>query len=51
MLTGWAREIAAEDPHQTLVRGVLGKPLDLDRLRWLLAEVSGKGAEPAAPCP
>ena len=49
MLTGWAREIAAEDPHQTLVRGVLGKPLDLDRLRWLLAEVSGKGADSAAP--
>jgi signal transduction histidine kinase/ActR/RegA family two-component response regulator len=48
MLTGWAREIAAEDPHQTLVRGVLGKPLDLDRLRWLLAEVSAKGADPAA---
>jgi signal transduction histidine kinase/ActR/RegA family two-component response regulator len=44
MLTGWAREISAEDPHQKLVRGVLGKPLDLDRLRWLLAEVAGSSA-------
>jgi signal transduction histidine kinase/ActR/RegA family two-component response regulator len=37
MLTGWANEIGDSDPRLRLVRGVLAKPLDLDRLRTLLA--------------
>ena len=37
MLTGWANEIGDSDPRLRTVRGVLAKPLDLDRLRALLA--------------
>jgi signal transduction histidine kinase/ActR/RegA family two-component response regulator len=37
MLTGWANEIAENDPRRDLVRGVLAKPLDLDQLRALLS--------------
>lgn len=37
MLTGWANEIGDSDPRLRTVRGVLAKPLDLDRLRTLLA--------------
>jgi signal transduction histidine kinase len=37
MLTGWANEIGDSDPRLRMVRGVLAKPLDLDRLRTLLA--------------
>ena len=40
MLTGWAHEIDAADPRRQLVGGVLGKPLDLDALRELLAAPS-----------
>ena len=36
MLTGWANEIGEGDPRRAVVRGVLGKPLDLDRLRAVL---------------
>jgi signal transduction histidine kinase/ActR/RegA family two-component response regulator len=45
MLTGWANEIGDSDPRLRTVRGVLAKPLDLDRLRALLA------APIAAPAP
>jgi signal transduction histidine kinase/CheY-like chemotaxis protein len=38
LLTGWAQEIAADDPRRALVSGVLGKPLDLERLQRVLAE-------------
>jgi signal transduction histidine kinase/ActR/RegA family two-component response regulator len=44
MLTGWANEIGESDPRLQVVRGVLAKPLDLDRLRALL---SGSLAAPA----
>ena len=37
MLTGWANEIAENDPRRNLVAGVLGKPLDLDQLHALLS--------------
>jgi signal transduction histidine kinase/ActR/RegA family two-component response regulator len=47
MLTGWANEIAGDDPRTSLVRGVLGKPIDLDQLRRLIAHVSEEKA--AAP--
>jgi CheY-like chemotaxis protein len=46
MLTGWANEIGDSDPRLRLVRGVLAKPLDLDRLRTLLA---GSLAAPPLP--
>jgi len=45
MLTGWANEISNHDPRRELVRGVLGKPLDLDQLRSLLS------GPPTAPSP
>jgi CheY-like chemotaxis protein len=38
MLTGWANEIGEHDPRRQFVRGVLAKPIDLDRLRGLLSE-------------
>lgn len=47
MLTGWANEIGDSDPRRQLVRGVLAKPLDLDRLRALLSTgepAAGEGA-------
>jgi DNA-binding response OmpR family regulator len=37
MLTGWANEIGESDPRLSMVHGVLAKPLELDRLRALLA--------------
>jgi signal transduction histidine kinase/CheY-like chemotaxis protein len=48
MLTGWANEIGESDPRLRTVRGVLAKPLDLDRLRALLA-APGAQQQPAAP--
>jgi signal transduction histidine kinase/ActR/RegA family two-component response regulator len=48
MLTGWANEIGESDPRLQVVRGVLAKPLDLDRLRALL---SGSLAAPQATAP
>jgi signal transduction histidine kinase/ActR/RegA family two-component response regulator len=49
MLTGWANEIGESDPRLRMVRGVLAKPLDLDRLRSLLASPQPQDAphEPA----
>ncbi|MFL5311845.1 MAG: response regulator, partial [Myxococcales bacterium] len=41
LLTGWANEISEHDPRLADVQGVLGKPLDLDELRSLLAEPQG----------
>jgi signal transduction histidine kinase/ActR/RegA family two-component response regulator len=38
LLTGWANEISERDPRLEGVSGVLGKPLDLERLRERLAE-------------
>jgi signal transduction histidine kinase/ActR/RegA family two-component response regulator len=49
LLTGWANEISESDPRRRYVRGVLAKPLDLDRLRSLLTTSPGTG--PAAPQP
>jgi signal transduction histidine kinase/ActR/RegA family two-component response regulator len=46
MLTGWANEIGENDPRLQVVQGVLAKPLDLDRLRTLLA---GSLSAPPAP--
>jgi CheY-like chemotaxis protein len=40
MVTGWASEFAAEDTRRQSVDGVLGKPLDLDDLRGLLARIA-----------
>jgi CheY-like chemotaxis protein len=36
MLTGWANEIGESDPRRRFVRGVLGKPLEIEKLRSLL---------------
>ena len=41
LLTGWANEISEHDPRLADVRGVLGKPLDLERLRGLLSDLEG----------
>jgi signal transduction histidine kinase/CheY-like chemotaxis protein len=41
LLTGWANEISEHDPRLADVQGVLGKPLDLDRLRSLLGDPQG----------
>ena len=41
LLTGWANEISEHDPRLAGVRGVLGKPLDLERLRALLSDLEG----------
>ena len=41
MLTGWANEIGESDPRLRFVKGVLAKPLDLDRPRSLLHSSSG----------
>ena len=46
MLTGWANEIGASDVRRRLVRGVLGKPLDLHALKMLLSVP--RDDEPAA---
>lgn len=37
LLTGWAQQIPEDDPRRRLVNGVLPKPMNLDRLRGLLA--------------
>jgi DNA-binding LytR/AlgR family response regulator len=37
MVTGWAQQIADEDPRRRWVKGVLEKPMTLDRLRDLLS--------------
>ena len=49
LLTGWANEIGEHDPRLQGVRGVLGKPLDLDELRTVLATPFPRpsGHEPA----
>jgi len=41
LLTGWANEISEHDPRLADLQGVLGKPLDLDRLRSLLGDPQG----------
>jgi CheY-like chemotaxis protein len=58
LISGWASEIAPDDPRLRSVRGVLPKPLDLDRLERLLgaelsaaAPVPPAGAAEASPAP
>ena len=46
MVTGWASEFADDDKRRRNVDGVLGKPIDLDDLRNILARAAG--ATPAA---
>jgi signal transduction histidine kinase/CheY-like chemotaxis protein len=41
MLTGWAQHIAEDDPRRRWVKGVLEKPMTLERLRELLANEFG----------
>jgi hypothetical protein len=36
-LTGWAQQIAEDDPRRRWVKGVLEKPMTLESLRDLLA--------------
>ena len=38
LLTGWAREIARDDPRRKLVAGVLAKPVDLEHINSLIAQ-------------
>jgi CheY-like chemotaxis protein len=38
LLTGWAREIARDDPRRKLVAGVLAKPVDLERINYLITQ-------------
>jgi signal transduction histidine kinase/ActR/RegA family two-component response regulator len=47
MVTGWASEFAAVDQRRRTVDGILGKPLDLDDLRGVLARAASP--ETAAP--
>jgi signal transduction histidine kinase/CheY-like chemotaxis protein len=43
LITGWAQEIAPDDPKRRGVDGILGKPLDLARLREALhASLEGR---------
>lgn len=37
LLTGWAQQIAEDDPKHAFVSGVLPKPMNLDRLRAILS--------------
>lgn len=48
LLTGWAQEIAKDDPKRKLVDGILAKPLDLPGLRRVLDDRLG---EPVAAAP
>jgi signal transduction histidine kinase len=43
MVTGWAQQIAGEDPRRRWVKGILEKPMTLERLRDLLAIELGLG--------
>jgi CheY-like chemotaxis protein len=38
LLTGWAQELARDDPKRRAVDGVLAKPLDVPRLKAVLHE-------------
>jgi signal transduction histidine kinase/ActR/RegA family two-component response regulator len=42
LLTGWAQEIAQDDPKRRLVDGILAKPLDLPALRRVLDDRLGE---------
>jgi CheY-like chemotaxis protein len=46
VLTGWAQQIREDDPRRGWVKGVLEKPMDLERLRDLLAIELTDVAEP-----
>ncbi len=41
MVTGWANEIAPDDPHRTIVAGVIAKPIGVETLARLLGAVDG----------
>jgi CheY-like chemotaxis protein len=49
MVTGWAHEIAANDPRRDGVDGVLGKPLELDELRAAVARIAAPAASKTGP--
>jgi len=49
LISGWASEIAPDDPRLRSVRGVLPKPLDLDRLERLLGAELSAAAAPVLP--
>jgi signal transduction histidine kinase/ActR/RegA family two-component response regulator len=58
LVTGWAEEIAPDDPRRRHVARVLAKPLDVDDLRAVLHELgareappSGASASPGSPSP
>lgn len=44
MVTGWAQELAPDDPRRALADGVLGKPLDLARMAQVVAAAARRGA-------
>ncbi|HET9594673.1 MAG TPA: ATP-binding protein [Anaeromyxobacteraceae bacterium] len=48
LVTGWAEQIAADDPRRALVARVLPKPLDLDALLATLADLTRPGAPAGA---
>jgi CheY-like chemotaxis protein len=43
MVTGWAQQIAGEDPRRRWVKGILEKPMTLERLRDVLVLELGLG--------
>jgi CheY-like chemotaxis protein len=49
LVTGWAQEIASDDPRRRLVDGIVSKPLDPKLLDRLLADAGDLVASAAAP--
>jgi signal transduction histidine kinase/ActR/RegA family two-component response regulator len=48
LVTGWAEEIAPDDPRRRHVARVLSKPLGLDELREILQDAPARSADDAA---
>jgi CheY-like chemotaxis protein len=46
LITGWAREIPENDPRREIVAGVEPKPLEIGRIRRLLAPPPERAAHP-----
>jgi signal transduction histidine kinase len=46
LITGWAREIPENDPRRAIVAGVEPKPLEIGRIRRLLAPTPAEAAHP-----
>lgn len=44
ILTGWAQKIPEHDPRRKLVEDILAKPVDVQRIDRILANVNGAGA-------